>query len=224
MRMRRDGPSQRLGKTPAAPCRTRTPVLRCAPRAAAGTLSRLTSPVCHQHDPGRAGATHLGDSPHLWTLLWTTRRWTARPPAVVVKERWVLTADEIWDQGAPTLREQLAPATWATWFPGVRPLDFDGETLVLGVPSSLAAERIRSSYSGMLTDAIRDSTGVTVRVELARRDRRREARGRRRPPDRRLSTTRPYDATSSRRDDPLPRPGRERRSTTRATAPGRRAR
>jgi chromosomal replication initiator protein len=34
------------------------------------------------------------------------------------------------------------------------------------VPSSLAAERIRSSYSGMLTDAIRDSTGVTVRVEL----------------------------------------------------------
>ena len=38
--------------------------------------------------------------------------------------------------------------------------------LLLSVPSSLAAERIRSSYSGMLTDAIRDSTGVTVRVEL----------------------------------------------------------
>jgi chromosomal replication initiator protein len=85
---------------------------------------------------------------------------------VVVKERWVLTAAEIWDQGSTTLREQLAPATWAAWFPGVRPLDFDGETLVLSVPSSLAAERIRSSYSGMLTDAIRDSTGVTVRVEL----------------------------------------------------------
>jgi chromosomal replication initiator protein len=85
---------------------------------------------------------------------------------VVAKERWVLTADEIWDQGSATLREQLAPATWAAWFPGVRPLGFDGETLLLSVPSSLAAERIRSSYSGMLTDAIRDSTGVTVRVEL----------------------------------------------------------
>jgi chromosomal replication initiator protein len=78
----------------------------------------------------------------------------------------VLTAEEIWDQGSATLREQLAPATWAAWFPGVRPLDYDGETLLLSVPSSLAAERIRSSYSGMLTDAIRDSTGVTVRVEL----------------------------------------------------------
>jgi chromosomal replication initiator protein len=85
---------------------------------------------------------------------------------VVAKERWVLTAEEIWDQGAATLREQLAPATWAAWFPGVQPLGYDGETLLLSVPSSLAAERIRSSYSGMLTDAIRDSTGVTVRVEL----------------------------------------------------------
>ncbi len=77
-----------------------------------------------------------------------------------------MTAEEIWDQGSATLREQLAPATWAAWFPGVSPLGFDGETLLLSVPSSLAAERIRSSYSGMLTDAIRDSTGVTVRVQL----------------------------------------------------------
>ena len=78
----------------------------------------------------------------------------------------MLTADEIWDQGSATLREQLAPATWAAWFPGVRPLDYDGESLLLSAPSSLAAERIRSSYSGMLTDAIRDSTGLVVRVEL----------------------------------------------------------
>jgi chromosomal replication initiator protein len=78
----------------------------------------------------------------------------------------VLTADEIWNEGSAALREQLAPATWAAWFPGVRPLAFDGETLRLSVPSSLAAERIRSSYSGMLTDAINDSIGVSVRLEL----------------------------------------------------------
>jgi chromosomal replication initiator protein len=77
-----------------------------------------------------------------------------------------LTADDIWDQGSATLRDQLAPATWAAWFHGVRPVSYDGDALLLSVPSSLAAERIRSSYSGMLTDAIRDSTGVTVRVEL----------------------------------------------------------
>ncbi len=77
-----------------------------------------------------------------------------------------MTADDIWDQGSATLRDQLAPATWAAWFHGVRPLGYDGDALLLSVPSSLAAERIRSSYSGMLTDAIRDSTGVSVRVEL----------------------------------------------------------
>jgi len=77
-----------------------------------------------------------------------------------------VTADDIWDQGAAVLRDQLAPATWAAWFHGVRALEFDGDVLLLGVPSSLAAERIRSSYSGMLTDAIRDTTGVTVQVDL----------------------------------------------------------
>jgi chromosomal replication initiator protein len=34
------------------------------------------------------------------------------------------------------------------------------------VPSSLAAERIRSSYSGMLIDAIRDRTGTTIQLEI----------------------------------------------------------
>jgi len=77
-----------------------------------------------------------------------------------------VTADDIWDQGAAALRDQLAPATWAAWFHGVHARSFDGSTLVLGVPSSLAAERIRSSYSGMLTDAIFDTSGITVTLDL----------------------------------------------------------
>jgi chromosomal replication initiator protein len=77
-----------------------------------------------------------------------------------------VTADELWEKGAAALREQLAPATWSMWFHGVRPVSYTGELLVLGVPSSLAADRIRSSYAGMLTDAIRDRTGETVRVDL----------------------------------------------------------
>ena len=83
-----------------------------------------------------------------------------------------MTAEELWAQGADALRSQLAPATWAAWFHGVAPLAYadalDGSdaTLQLGVPSSLAAERIRSSYSGMLIDAIRDRTGTTIHLEL----------------------------------------------------------
>ena len=77
-----------------------------------------------------------------------------------------MTAEDIWEQGSAALRDQLAPATWAAWFHGVRPLGYEDGVLLLSVPSSLAAERIRSSYSGMLTDAIRDKTATTVQVEL----------------------------------------------------------
>ena len=86
-----------------------------------------------------------------------------------------MTADELWAQGADALRHQLAPATWAAWFHGVSPIPGDHDlaagvgaasTLRLSVPSTLAAERIRSSYSGMLIDAIRDRTGTTIQLEL----------------------------------------------------------
>ena len=36
-----------------------------------------------------------------------------------------MTADDLWDKGAAALREQLAPATWNTWFHGVRPVSYD---------------------------------------------------------------------------------------------------
>ncbi len=77
-----------------------------------------------------------------------------------------VTADEIWDRGARVLRAQLADATWNTWFQGVRPLGLDGDVLVLGVPSIVACERIRSSYSGLLADALKDGTGRELHVEL----------------------------------------------------------
>ena len=85
-----------------------------------------------------------------------------------------MTAEELWHQGADALRNQLAPATLAAWFHGVSPISYDAGsedgaapgTLLLSVPSSLAAERIRSSYSGMLVDAIRDRTGETIQIEL----------------------------------------------------------
>ena len=138
----------------------------------------------------------------------------------------MLTADDIWDQGSATLRDQLAPATWAAWFHGVRPLGYDGDTLLLSVPSSLAAERIRSSYSGMLTDAIRDSTGVTVRVELLVETEPKVREMALAPPpvavvvDTQTPQTTPTSATSMHARGRPPAT----QSSTRATAPGRRAR
>jgi len=77
-----------------------------------------------------------------------------------------LTADELWERGATALRTELADATWSTWFRGVHPVDRREDVLVLGVPSSVACERIRSSYAGLLTDTLRDATGREVEVEF----------------------------------------------------------
>ena len=81
-------------------------------------------------------------------------------------ESGTVMAEDLWQRGSAVLRSQLAEATWNTWFHGVHAMQATDDRLVLGVPSSVACERIRSSYSGMLTDALRDATGREITIEL----------------------------------------------------------
>ncbi len=91
------------GETLAAPCRTRTPVLRCAPRSAAAGRPR-TSPVCHSST--RPRPVH-----HIWAISTPVdapvdNATCGRLTALVDERRTVaVTADEIWDQGSATLRD-----------------------------------------------------------------------------------------------------------------------
>ena len=75
-------------------------------------------------------------------------------------------ADDLWLKVAAAVRAQLSEATWNTWFQGVHALDLGDDALVLGVPSSVAVERIRTSYLGLLADAAQALTGVQLGVEL----------------------------------------------------------
>ncbi|MGZ6977048.1 MAG: chromosomal replication initiator protein DnaA [Acidimicrobiia bacterium] len=75
-------------------------------------------------------------------------------------------AVDLWDSGSAALRAQLAEGTWNTWFREVRPIRCDDDVLVLAVPNAVACERIRSSYSGLLTDLLHDATGRDLSVEL----------------------------------------------------------
>ena len=99
-------------------------------------------------------------------------------------------AADLWDTGSSALRAQLAEATWNTWFREVRPVRCDDDILVLAVPNAVACERIRSSYSGLLTDLLHDATGRDVSIELVvdqapRRDDRSRSPSRRPPRHRR---------------------------------------
>jgi len=75
-------------------------------------------------------------------------------------------ADDLWSKVAAAVRAQLSEATWNTWFQGVHALDCSDDTLLLGVPSSVAVERIRTSYLGLLADAVQALTGVPHTIEL----------------------------------------------------------
>jgi chromosomal replication initiator protein len=75
-------------------------------------------------------------------------------------------ADDLWSKVAAAVRAQLSEATWNTWFQGVHAVDCTDDTLILGVPSSVAVERIRTSYLGMLADAVQALTGVPHTIGL----------------------------------------------------------
>ena len=75
-------------------------------------------------------------------------------------------ADDLWARVAAAVRAQLSEATWNTWFQGVHAVNLTDDRLVLGVPSSVAVERIRTSYLGVLADAVQALTGVPHTIEL----------------------------------------------------------
>ena len=75
-------------------------------------------------------------------------------------------ADDLWRSGSIALKDQLTEATWNTWFREVRPVEYAAGVLVLAVPSSVAAERIRSSYVGLLGDLLHDMSGDEITVQL----------------------------------------------------------
>ena len=80
-------------------------------------------------------------------------------------------ADDLWAKVAAAVRAQLSEATWNTWFQGVHALDLSDDTLILGVPSSVTIERLRTSYLGLLTDAVQALTGVPLEVDAPGRHR-----------------------------------------------------
>ncbi|HZD80731.1 MAG TPA: chromosomal replication initiator protein DnaA, partial [Actinomycetota bacterium] len=65
-----------------------------------------------------------------------------------------------------TLRAHVPDAAWRTCFQGVTPLQVDGESLVLGIPSSLAKERIESRYLPLIHRALAEAGNGTLDVRL----------------------------------------------------------
>src|SRR5262245_42264153 len=81
-----------------------------------------------------------------------------------------MDAQRLWDACAEVLRTQVSDAVWLMSFQTASPIGFDGERLVLGVPSSVARERIESRYLGLVEAALDDAgyPGISVDLEVRR--------------------------------------------------------
>jgi chromosomal replication initiator protein len=72
----------------------------------------------------------------------------------------------LWILCSQALRTQVTEATWRAWFEGVAPVSADDRTLILGVPSTLAKERIEARFLPMMRDLLADATGFELDVVL----------------------------------------------------------
>ena len=78
-------------------------------------------------------------------------------------------ADSVWQGCAALLREQVSGVVWSTSFQNVEPLSYDGDTLVLGFPSSVVRDRVQERYAGLLRANLAEIGLVDVALHLEAR-------------------------------------------------------
>ncbi len=74
--------------------------------------------------------------------------------------------NDLWKRCSDALREQVADATWHTWLSGLRPVSFDEDLLVLGVPGTLVRDRVETRFLGLIQAAVVEATGRDVDIQL----------------------------------------------------------
>jgi chromosomal replication initiator protein len=71
----------------------------------------------------------------------------------------VTEAQQLWNDCSDALQSQVSEAAWKAWFSEIRPIAVVNGTLVLAVPSAVVRERLEGRFSGLLQDALHDTSG-----------------------------------------------------------------
>jgi chromosomal replication initiator protein len=78
-------------------------------------------------------------------------------------------AETVWSGCAALLRDQVSGVVWSSSFQNVEPVSFDGQTLVLGFPSSVVRDRVHERYLGLLKANLAELGHVSVDIALESR-------------------------------------------------------
>jgi chromosomal replication initiator protein len=81
-------------------------------------------------------------------------------------EDYVADVDELWEQCAESLREQVSENVWFLTLGALRPVDFAGDKLVLAAPNPLQRNRVQDRYLQLVEDTVTAVVGHQVGIEL----------------------------------------------------------
>ncbi len=75
-------------------------------------------------------------------------------------------ANRIWSDVLDVVKAELNTPTFKTWFEHTSPLDIVDDRLVVAVQNDFARDWLESRYSGLLSSALLQVTGVSLRLEF----------------------------------------------------------
>ena len=77
-----------------------------------------------------------------------------------------LTAESLWAEVAGRLKGALNTTTYRTWFAGAAGADLTDDAFVISVPNGFTREWIEGHFLGLISAAVRDTTGHQRRIAL----------------------------------------------------------
>ena len=90
-----------------------------------------------------------------------------RERPVRVEGQIELTAESLWAEVAGRLKEALNTTTYKTWFAEVGGAELSDEAFTISVPNDFTREWIEGHFLGLISAAVRDSTGQERRIALS---------------------------------------------------------
>lgn len=81
----------------------------------------------------------------------------AKQPAATMEE-------QVWNACLDSIRENINPLAFQTWFSPIQPLSFSGGELTIQVPSTFFYEWIEEHYSALLKQALKEVIGPDARL------------------------------------------------------------
>lgn len=73
----------------------------------------------------------------------------------------------LWNNCLKKIKDNLSEQQYATWFAPITSASFDGENLLLNVPSQFFIERIEDTYLNLLSSVIKNTYGPNVKLTYA---------------------------------------------------------